>query len=161
MISFLLVILGLLLILVEFYLPGGVIGVLGGISILSAIILFASETSSIMALLLFIIGIAVAIGFMIRFAIWRIKHTKPQFSIYSNDDQEGYFASSFDKSAIGKIGVVSADLKPGGYIVVDGKQHPAISLGGYIARGEHILVVGGQEQSLMVKLTIMKKESSS
>lgn len=157
MIPFLLVVLGLILILVEFYVPGGIIGILGGISILSGIILFASETSSVIALLLFIIGTAVAVGWMIRFAIWRIKHAKPQYSIYSNADQEGYVASTYDQQAIGKAGIVITDLKPGGYILVEGQQHPAISLGGYIAKGEHVTVVGGQEQSLMVKL---KKEHS-
>lgn len=157
-IPFLLIFLGLILILVEFYLPGGIIGILGGISIVSGIILFASETSSLIALLLFIVGTAVAVGFVIQFAIWRIKHTKPQYSIYSSADQEGYVASTYDKSLVGKTGIVSTDLKPGGYIVVEGKQHPAISLSGYISKGEHVLIVGGQEQSLMVNL--MKKEPS-
>jgi membrane-bound ClpP family serine protease len=150
MIPFLLLFLGLILILLEFYLPGGIIGILGGISIISGILLFASETSSIWALLLFIAGTSVAVGLLIRFALWRIVHTKPEYSIYSNDDQEGYFASSYDKSAIGKTGIVVSDLKPGGYIIVEGQQHPAISLSGYIARGAQVAIVGGQEQSLMV-----------
>ena len=147
---FILVILGLVLILFEFYLPGAILGILGGISILSGVILFASQTSSFIAIALFIGGTAVAVGILIRFAIWRITHAKPQYSIYSNDNQEGYQASSFDKTAIGKVGVVTADLKPGGYILIEGNQHPAISLSGYIGKGEHVTVTGGQEQSLMV-----------
>jgi len=151
MIPFLFVILGLVLILCEFYLPGAVLGILGGISILFGIILFAFQTSSLMSIVLFIAGAAVAVGLLIRFAIWRIVNAKPQYSIYSNANQEGYQASSYDKEAIGKIGEVLADLKPGGYILVDGNQHPAISIGGYIAKGESVMVIGGQEQSLMVK----------
>lgn len=153
---FLLVFLGLLLILIEFYLPGGVIGVLGGISILVGVILFASQTSSVIALVLFLLGTAVSTGLLIRFALWRIVHAKPQYSIYSDKDQEGYQASTYDKTAIGKTGVVITDLKPGGYILVENHQYPAISLSGYIAKGEHVAIVGGQEQSLMVKL--IKKE---
>ncbi len=155
--SFLLVLLGLFLILAEFYLPGGIIGILGGMAILAGIILFASETDSVIALILFLAGIAVSVGLLIRFALWRIVHAKPQYSIYSADDQEGYQASDYDKDAIGKTGVVIADLKPGGYILIEGRQHAAISLSGYIAKGEHVAVVGGQEQSLMVK----KKEHKS
>lgn len=150
MIPFLLVFLGLFLILVEFYLPGAIMGILGGISILTGVILFASQNSSLIAIVLFVIGSALAVGILIRFAIWRIVHAKPQYSIYSNDNQAGYQASSFDKEAIGKMGIVSADLKPGGYILIDGQQHAAISLGGYIAKGEKVTVVSGQEQSLMV-----------
>jgi membrane-bound ClpP family serine protease len=155
MIPFLLVLLGFFLILIEFYLPGAIMGILGGFAILAGIILFASQTTSLTAIILFVIGSAVGIGFLIRFAIWRIVHAKPQYSIYSDQDQEGFQAVSFDQNAIGKTGVVHADLKPGGYILVDGRQQPAISLSGYIPKGEQVIVVSGQEQSLIVKL---KKE---
>ena len=134
-------------------------GILGGIAILIGIVHFASQTPSMTALILFVLGTAVAVGLLIRFAIWRIVHAKAQYSIYSDDAQEGFQASSFDKSAIGKSGIVVADLKPGGYILVDGHQQAAISISGYIPKGEHVIVIGGQEQSLMVKLT--EKESKS
>ncbi len=153
MISFLLVILGLVLILVEFYLPGAIMGILGGISILIGIILFASQTSSLTAIIGFVIGTAICVICLIRFAIWRIVRAKPQYSIYSEDSQEGYQAVSYDKQALGKTWVVLSDLKPGGYILVDGHQQPAISLSGYIPKGEHVTIVGGQEQSLIVKLS--------
>jgi membrane-bound serine protease (ClpP class) len=156
MIPFLLVVLGLVLILCEFYLPGAIMGILGGVSILAGIILFASQTSSLLAIVLFVAGTAIAVGLLIRFAIWRIVHAKPQYSIYSDAHQEGYQASSYDPTAIGKTGIVLADLKPGGYILVEGRQHPAISLSGYVAKGEHVTVVGGQEQSLIVKKTSLK-----
>lgn len=150
MTPYFLVILGLLLILCEFYLPGAVLGTLGGIAILSGVILFASQTTSFFAIAFFIGGTAVAVALLVRFALWRIVHAKPENSIYSDDSQEGYQASSFDKSAIGKTGVVVSDLKPGGFISVEGHHHPAISLAGYISRGEGVKVVGGQEQSLLV-----------
>lgn len=151
MIPFLLIILGLILILFEFYLPGAILGILGGVSILVGVVIFASQTSSLTAIVLFIAGTAVAIGVLIRFAIWRIVNAKPNYSIYSNANQEGYQASTYDKAAIGKTGIVIADLKPGGYILVEGRQHPAISISGYIGKGEHVTIIGGQEQSLMVK----------
>jgi membrane-bound serine protease (ClpP class) len=119
----------------------------------TGIILFASQTSSVAAVVLFVLGTAVCVGLLIRFALWRIVHAKPPYSIYSDQSQEGYLASTYDHSAIGKTGLVVADLKPGGYIVIEGRQHPAISLEGYMAKGEHVIVVSGQEQSLIVKLS--------
>lgn len=153
MISFLLVFIGLFLILLEFYLPGAIMGILGGIAIFMGIISFASESDSLLATIGFVIGTAISVGLLIRFALWRIVHAKPQYSIYSDENQEGYQASSFDSSAIGKTGVVSTDLKPGGFIMIDGRQHPAISQSGYIAKGQTVTVIGGQEQSLLVILT--------
>ncbi len=127
-------------------------GVLGAISIFAGIFLFASQSSSLIAILLFFVGTGISVWLLIRFALWRIVHAKPDRSIYSNHNQEGFQASSFDVSAIGKTGVVVTDLKPGGYITIEGQQHPAISLTGYIPKGEKVLVVSGQEQSLIVKV---------
>lgn len=151
MTPFILVILGLFLILVEFYIPGAIMGILGGISIVTGIILFASHSSSLIAIILFVLGAAISVGLLIRFALWRIVHAKPEYSIYSDQDQAGFQASSYDETAIGKTGKVLADLKPGGYILIEGQQCPAISLSGYISKGEQVLVVSGQEQSLLVK----------
>lgn len=157
MIPFVLLFLGLILILIEFYLPGAIMGVIGSLFILISIILFASQTSSPLIIFLFILGAIVSIGLLIQFALWRIVHAKPEYSIYSDQNQEGYKASGYDKNAIGKTGVVLADLKPGGYILIDGKQHQAISLSGYISKGAEIIVISGQEESLIVKS--IKKES--
>ena len=93
--------------------------------------------------------IAGVIG-VIKFALWRIPRTGPEYSIYSRGDQEGFQASSFDAGAIGKVGVVLTDLKPGGYIIVDHVQHQALSEVGYISAGTSIRVVRGEGESLIV-----------
>lgn len=157
MISLILFFIGLLLILIEFYLPGAIMGVLGGIALLASIILLA-QTQSWWVVLLFSLVVIISVIFLVRFALWRIVHAKPGSSIYLHQDQEGYQASSYDADAIGKIGIVMSDLKPGGYIIIDGKQHQAISLTGYTTKGEKVLVVSGQEESLIVKSITKEKE---
>lgn len=152
LLSFLFVVIGLALILAEFYLPGAIMGILGSIAILIGVILFASNSSSLLAIILFFAGTGISIWLVIRYALWRIVHAKANRSIYSNHNQEGFQASAFDAAAIGKTGTVVTDLKPGGYISIEGKQHPALSLTGYIPKGEKVEVVSGQEQSLIVKL---------
>lgn len=152
MTPFILLVIGLFLILAEFYLPGAVLGILGGFSILGAIVIFSSEGDSLIEILLFIALCSGLVAILVRFAIWRILKAKPENSIYSDDSQVGFQASSYDVNAIGKKGIVVSDLKPGGYISIEGGEPvPAISLMGYISKGEYIEVVSGQEQSLMVK----------
>lgn len=151
MISFLLLFIGLLLILIEFYIPGAIMGIIGGLFVAASIVLFASESNSALAIFLFIALAATSLVLLVKFALWRIVHAKPGSSIYLNKDQEGFQASSFDQDAIGKEGIVLSDLKPGGYIMIGGKQHQAISLTGYISKGEKVKVVSGQEESLIVK----------
>lgn len=151
MISFLLLLVGLFLVLLEFYLPGVVMGLMGGGFILASVLLFISEDHGWIATLLFIAGIGAALILLVRFALWRIVQAKPGRSIYLSQDQEGYRASSYDEQAIGKVGKVLSDLKPGGYILIGEKPLQAISLDGYLKKGEKVIVVSGQEDSLMVR----------
>lgn len=144
-------ILGLILIYLEFYLPGAIMGIAGGLLVFLSVILFASKSSSPLATTAFFVGVLASVILLIRFAIWRIKSAKPDYSIYSDKDQEGYVASGYDKSTIGKTGVVLSDLKPGGYILIEGKQHQALSQSGYIVKGSKVVVIAGEGESLIVK----------
>jgi membrane-bound ClpP family serine protease len=151
MLPFIFLLIGLLLIFLEFYLPGAIMATLGGIFFVASILLFAGQNHSAVEIFLFTIGSFVALFFLIRMTLQRIPKTKAEYSIYSHKDQEGYQASQYDKSALGKEGVVLSDLKPGGYILIAGTKHQAISQSGYISQGTHVLVIGGQEESLIVK----------
>lgn len=150
-VAFLLWLIGLILILLEFYLPGAILGIIGAICLFISVIQFASQSQSLIASFFYLIGVLVSVALLIRYALWRIRHAKPERSIYSNAHQTGYVASKFDKNAIGKMGIVVSDLKPGGYIVIEGKQHQAISQSGYLVKGSEVVVISGQEESLIVK----------
>lgn len=149
--AFILLIVGLIAILIEFFLPGAVFGTIGGIFLLFSIILFASASESIALTLLYTLLTGGAVALLIKFALWRIRQGPPERSIYSNADQEGYVASSWDKSLVGKKGRVTTDLKPGGHIAIGGKQYSALSQSGYIASGEEVIVAGGEGETLIVK----------
>lgn len=152
MVPFILLAVGLLLIFLEFFLPGGIMGTIGALVVLGSIVLFAMETDSGLLVVLFTTASILAVVLLFRFALWRIKHGEAGSTIYSDDAQEGYVASAFDETVIGKIGLVSSDLKPGGHILIEDKRHSAISLSGYITKGEKVKVVGGEGVSLTVKL---------
>lgn len=156
--SFICLAIGLLLIFIEFFVPGAIMGTLGGVFVLASLILFATESNSLLAILVYFLGVCISLGLLFKFALWRIRHASPNFSIYSDASQSGFQASTFDEAAIGKVGTVLSDLKPGGYVLIDGQQHQAISQSGYIAKGSQIEVVGGQEESLIVKNYSQRKE---
>lgn len=158
MTPFILLIFGLILIFIEFYIPGAIMGIAGGLMVFTSIIMFAMQSQSPWEIAIYVVVVGVVLGYLIKFAIWRIRTAKPDYSIYSDDSQNGFQASSFDSTAIGKHGVVVTDLKPGGHILVDGKRLQAISQSGYLTKGTEVLVIGGQEESLIVKP--IKKETS-
>lgn len=154
---FVLLAIGLLLIFFEFYLPGGIVGTLGALVVIASIVIFAMQYESPIAIILYTIGAFTALILLFRFALWRIRHAKPERSIYSENDQEGYIASAFDESAIGKVGIVDTDLRPGGRIIVEEKKHSAISQSGYLTKGTEVLVIGGQGETLTVKIKQKKQ----
>lgn len=149
--TFVLLALGLFFVLLEFYMPGSLMAIIGGFMLLTAIILFADQTQSLPWTLLFVAAEIFFLYLLIRFMVTYIPRAKGAMSIYSNKDQAGYQASEYDVKAVGKKGKVIADLKPGGYIIVDGKKQAAISESGYIARGADVEVIGGEGESLIVK----------
>lgn len=154
---YILLLIGFIFIFVEFYIPGAIMGILGGILLFASIVVFASEHESALAIFLYVLGIFIGLGAVIRFAMWKIRRAKPEYSIYSDSTQHGYKASRYDHKVIGKTGTVLSDLKPGGYILIEGKQYQAISESGYIVKGSHVIVLGGQEESLIVKHTHLKE----
>lgn len=156
---YVLLILGMLLIFLEFYVPGAVMGICGGAMVFVSIILFAMESQSILLTLLYTTGVVICLVLLFKFALHRIRTAKPGQSIFSDSSQEGYVASHVDKSVIGKNGIVDTDLRPSGHIIVDGKRLQALSQSGYITKGSEITVIGGQESSLIVKHS--KKETLS
>ena len=148
---FVLLIIGLLLLFLEFFVPGAVFGILGGIAIAASLFYFAIENHSPWELLLYFLAVGILLFYLVKFTLWRIRKTNPKHTLYSDADQKGFVASTFDRTTIGKQGIVLTDLKPGGYILVGNKKYQAISLSGYISKGSDVEVIAGQEESLLVK----------
>jgi membrane-bound serine protease (ClpP class) len=144
-------IIGLLLVFLEFFVPGAVLGTIGSLLIITSIILFALATAAVWAVVLFVIAIIVALICVIRFALYKIRTTKGSSSIYSNGDQAGYAAVEYPRDQVGKKGVALSDLKPAGHVLIEGQKWQAMSTGGYIEKGCEIEVVGGEGAHLTVK----------
>lgn len=151
MISYLLLAVGLLMIFFEFFLPGGILGLAGGVLIVVSIVLFAIHAESMWAIILFVIVALVLLGALVQFALWRIRSGRGAKSFYLNTDQEGYVASTFAEELIGKEGEALSDLKPAGHILVEGKRLQAVAKMGYIYKGTTIVVIGGEGAHLVVK----------
>lgn len=141
---------GYLLIFLEFFLPGGVVGMAGGVLVVVSIVVFAVQAESLLAVILYILGAGFFTGLLFKFALWRIRRDKTS-GIYLNSDQEGYFASSYEKELIGKEGEALSDLKPSGHILVEGKRVQAVSKVGYLQKGTKIQVVSGEGAHYIVK----------
>ena len=144
-------IIGLLLIYSEFFLPGGIMGSSGALLVVSSIIFFSIESKELIEVLGFSLLSIVLTALTVFAALQTLKRGKKEDSIYNDASQEGYQSSSFDEKLIGKKGLAKTDLKPSGHVVVDGKSQQALSKSGYIEKDSTIEVISGQGAYLIVK----------
>lgn len=152
LIAFILLLIGFLLVFIEFFIPGIVIGVMGGILIISSIVLFAIESNSIIATFAFIVSSVVGFVLVIKFALWKMQNSSPDYSVYSDDNQQGYYAANKLPDAVGKTAVAMTDLRPGGYVNIDGHRVQALSRSGYITKGSEVEIIANEEENLIVKI---------
>lgn len=140
--------LSLILIYLEFFVPGIVLGVLGGVGFFLSIFLFIWESGDIWPIIFFISGAVIFLILTIRLALWKMKQ-RPAF--FASEEQSGYLASEYDHSLIGNEGKAATDLKPSGYIEVEGEKVQAVSESLYIKKGESVTIVGGEGARYIVR----------
>lgn len=66
-------------------------------------------------------------------------------------DQEGYRGSCYENSLIGRMAEVEKDLRPSGFITVNGESWQALSEGRYIKKGTKVEIIGGRGSHLIVR----------
>lgn len=151
MTPYLLLFVGLVLIALEFFLPGAILGSAGALLFLASIVVFAIQTQSVVATIFFTAVSVVLLVVVFKFCLSRFKKAAPESGLYSEKAQEGYRAGEFDPTLIGQEGRALSDLKPSGHVLVDGKHCQAMSESGYIVKDSAVVVLGGRGACLIVK----------
>lgn len=146
-----LLLLGCLCIFLEFYLPGAVIGSIGGLFILAGLALEMQYAKTGLEVLFYISTIFVAVGFTVYLALRAIRTTGKNQSIFLESDQEGYHVNHIEEALKGKKGIAQTNLRPGGFVIVEGKRYTAISLAQYIQEGKTIIVIDVEGETVKVK----------
>lgn len=141
---------GLLLIFSEFFFPGMVCALAGAAFLFTSLVLVFMGCSLLWSALYFILLILLVLA-ACKAALWWIQSKTANGEFYLNTSQEGFVASEYDRSALGKQGVAFTDLKPSGHVLIDGKQQQALCETGYAAKGAAIQVVGGRGAYLIVR----------
>jgi membrane-bound serine protease (ClpP class) len=141
---------GFLLIYLEFFFPGGLIALLGGLAVVGGATYVGSLAVPLgwrIAYFLLSFGLT---ALTCKAALYYLRKKKGA-EILLETSQEGYVASSYDQELIGREGSCQTDLKPSGHIVIDGARHQAVSEGEYLSKGTTITITGGRGACLVVK----------
>ena len=143
--------LGLFCLYSEFFLPGGVLAILGGGILVGSVVLFFLETESPLKTILYLVMLLVVAGFVCFWALRNIRRSGKKNAFFLQSNQAGFTAEKIEEDLVGKEGVVSTELKPSGHVRIDGKIYQAVSQGGFISKGTAIEVLLLKGSHVIVK----------
>jgi membrane-bound serine protease (ClpP class) len=134
-------IVGVLLLIMEIFLPGGIVGILGVISMVSGLVLAAYDTEQGIAS----VGIAALITAIVIFVLIKFLGVRGMWSKFILGTQQsketGYIAPKDQTFLLGKTGIAITPMHPSGMVRIDGKRVDAVSAGNFIKAGVAICVI--------------------
>ena len=145
-----LTLIGFVLIFLEFFLPGAIMAVLGGLAIATGAVLFSISDVPLVYKITYFISLALLFIITCKLALSVIKNRQRKNYVLETDQSE-FIASSLDMDLVGQPGEAASDLKPSGYILVGQKRVQAISESDYIGKGQKITIIGGRGAYFIVK----------
>jgi membrane-bound serine protease (ClpP class) len=139
--AILLFVIGFVLIIMELFLPGGIIGILGVIAMLTGLILAGGSLKGIL------IAIAIAIVVTIigsYFFIRSFGYNGPLKRLVlfdSTSSEKGYLSHNERVDLNGRIGITYTPLRPSGSVKIDDEYFDVVSEGSFIGKGEKVKIV--------------------
>jgi len=148
----LLSVIGILAVIAELVLPGGILGVVGAICLLGAVVttfITYGATAGTIAL-----AAVVAIG-LVTLRIWmRFFHRLPFTKQLVLNETVGIDAQVPARAAlVGQTGISLTELMPSGHAEIGGEKFDVMAEGAAIRRGATIVVVETRGPSVMVRET--------
>lgn len=143
---------GLVLIGAEIFVPGGIVGGMGGLALLGAIMAgfsaFPAYGGYIAIAIIFLVGLAIYLWIKI------FPHTRiGKKMTVSNDLATSKSADPTLVELAGKTGLSSSQLRPSGYAMIDGRRVDVVTRGEMIAKDTPVRVVKVEGSRVIVEKT--------
>ena len=143
---------GLALIGLEMFVPGGIVGTVGIITVVYAIIYVNKPTYYIAFILIVSLILAVILYYVNR----NVFHKKLMFldRLVLNDSistEDGYVASESRVELVGKKLIAYTDLRPAGVAILDNEKLDVVTDGDFIEKGNKIEVIRVEGMRIVVK----------
>lgn len=143
---------GILLLLAEFFVPGGVLGILGGLCVVASGIwgayIYPDQAFAI------VVGELVGVMVAILVGVVLITKTGLGRGLLLDDEftmEQGYVSDATDQSLMGAIGEVYSPLRPSGTVIVDGRRVFAVADGSFIDKGQQVRVIEVRGNRIVVE----------
>ncbi|MDF0727221.1 nodulation protein NfeD [Cytobacillus sp. S13-E01] len=150
--SLILFVVGVVLILLEFFIPGGIIGLIGFGAILTSLFI-ATDNVTYMAL-----SLLIAIGVTIMASIILFKVFGKRINIFrkiilsdSTNTEKGYVSNVNRIELVGNEGFALTSLRPSGTALINDERLDVVTEGNYIQQNSKVVVVKTEGSRIVVR----------
>jgi len=132
---------GMILIILEVFIPGGIIGGLGAILLIVGIVMAAEKT------FYGIVSVSIALGInsvLLFFLLKYIGHRGWWNRLILKEEQKkesGYVSHNKDKNLLGKTGYTLTKLRPSGIAMIERIRYDVVSQGEFVEADKEIKVI--------------------
>ena len=146
---------GIILILLELVLPGGIIGIVGFGAFLASFFLAAENFIQIGISLLIAFTISIlACMIMIKVFDRKMKFFNKLILKDSTSTERGYVSNRNRTELIGVSGYALTDLRPSGTVVIEDERVDVVTEGGFIKKGTEIKIIKVEGSRIVVRETV-------
>jgi membrane-bound serine protease (ClpP class) len=150
--SIILFVLGIGLIILEFFIVGGIAGTIGIIAIFGSMFLASGNLMHMAISILIAIGISIIASILlVKVFGKKMKFFKKIILNDSTSTESGYVSNKTRYDLIGKIGITITALRPAGTVVVDNERIDVVSEGVFIGKDTKVTIVKAEGSRIVVR----------
>ncbi|MDQ0156008.1 membrane-bound serine protease (ClpP class) [Robertmurraya andreesenii] len=150
--TIILFVLGIGFIILEFFIPGGIVGTIGFVSILGSIFLATDNFVHMAISLLIAIGVAILASIlMLKVFGKNMKIFKKIILTDSTNTESGYVSNKNRLELIGLEGYTFTDLRPSGTVIVQDERIDVVSEGSFILKDKRVRIIKVEGARIVVR----------
>lgn len=145
-------VIGVILIILEVFIPGGIAGLVGVAAIIGSLFLATGDVlhMSISLLIAFTVSILVSI-LLVKVFGKKMKFFRKIILTDSTNSEQGYVSNRNRTELIGKTGVALTDLRPSGMAILDAERLDVVTEGSFISKGAALIVIKTEGSRIVVR----------
>lgn len=158
--TIILFIIGIGLIITEFFIAGGIAGVIGTLAIIGSIIMAGGSPMQMGISVLIALAIATAgTVIIIKFFGKKLHLLNRMVLMDATDTESGYVSNVNRVELIGQLAETITPLRPAGSVEFEGERIDVVSEGSYIDKGKNVIIVKVEGSRIVVRESKVKGEN--
>ncbi|WP_285768959.1 nodulation protein NfeD [Peribacillus sp. SI8-4] len=145
-------IIGVILVLAEFFIPGGIIGLLGFTAIVGSLFLASDDPVHMTISLLIAVTVSI-LAFILLVKVFgkQMKFFRKMILTDATKTEQGYVSNPNRVDLLGVKGKAFTDLRPSGTALINDERVDVVTEGSYISRGSALIIVKVEGSRVVVR----------